>query len=711
LIETLESLDASLNMVPILSHFVAVLRESLALFRIKNAVFLRSAAAMFLLAATVASAAPTVSVSENDFSYTLKNGIVTAVVSKRSGDLISLNYRNLELLAGGSGHPYGYWSHSPNRAMRLTNGITIDPESNGGARAEVSVKGFYTGESPRRSTPGANSSTACDIEIRYALGRGESGLYTYSIFTHQTNYPATGIGEARFGVKLNPEICDYLTIDSKRRKLMPKPEDWDQGTELNFKEARRLNTGIYKGQVSHKYDLSAIQFDIPAYGWSSTRDKISLWFVNPSIEYLSGGATKVELTGHLDNNEGAVPTLLNYWRGSHYGGSICAIGESERWSKVIGPFLIYCNAGADPEVMWKDALRKAVSETKAWPYDWVEGVDYPHERERGTVRGQIVLDDPFAPNLQFSNMLVGLAAPDYAMPPFNRRPSTDDAETNQFRVPPSAGLMATNESGESNQNFGRFARRGRGGFGGPRTVDWQNDAKFYQFWTRADERGRFTIGDIRPGNYTLHVIADGVLGEGAWSNITVTTGARMDLGKLNWRPERFGKPLWEIGIPNRSAEEFRHGDHYWQWGLYNQYTNDFPQDVQFVIGRSNYHTDWNYAQVPRSPDTGTTWTIAFNLTNAPAGKATLRIGIAGVSLRGGVEVSVNDEPVGNTGFMADTATIRRDGIRGYWLERNVAFGANLLKRGSNTLKLSIPPGHSTSGILYDYLRLELAESK
>lgn len=662
---------ASLKLVSIPAHLVVRPHQTVVPLNRFRIAFGRVIAGLFLAATLLANGAPArVTVNESESNYTLDNGVITAVVNKCSGDLISLRYQNLELLTGGSGHPYGYWSHSPNRAMRLTNAITIHPESNRGARAEVSIKGFYTGNRGPRSTPGANSSTACDIEIRYALGRGESGLYTYSIFTHQTNYPATGIGEARFGVKLNPEIFDYLTIDAKRRKLMPKPEDWDQGTELNFKEARRLNTGIYKGQVSHKYDLSAIQFNIPAYGWSSTREKISLWFVNPSIEYLSGGATKVELTGHLDNNEGAVPTLLNYWRGSHYGGSSCTIAEGERWSKVIGPFLIYCNAGKNPEAMWRDALGKAAKETKAWPYDWVEGVDYPHEAERGTVRGQIVLDDPIAPQSQFSNMLVGLAAPDYTLPAFNRR--------------------------------GRF---------GPRTVDWQNDAKFYQFWTRADERGRFTIPDVRPGNYTLHVIADGVLGEGTWSNITVNTGAQMNLGKLKWRPEHFGKPLWEIGIPNRSAEEFRHGDHYWQWGLYNEYTNDFPHDVHFVIGKSNYRTDWNYAQVPRSPDTGTTWTIAFDLTNAPAGKATLRIGIAGVSLRSGVEVSVNDDAVGDTGFLADTATIRRDGIRGYWSERNVSFDASVLKQGSNTLKLSIPPGHSTSGILYDYLRLELDESQ
>ncbi len=316
--------------------------------------------------------------TEDANTYTMANEVVTARVNKHSADLVSLRYQGLELLGNTSGHPYGYWSHSPAR-LRETNWVTIDPARNGGARAEVSIKGYYT----NRSSGFGFGSTAADIEIRYTLGRDDPGVYTYSIFTHPTNYPGTGVGEARFGVKLNAEVFDYLSIDSRRQRLMPTPADWDNGTELNMKEARRLTTGAYKGQVEHKYDYSAIQFDIPAYGWSSTRRQVGLWFVNPSMEYLSGGATKVELTGHLDDNDGAAPTLLNYWRGSHYGGSVCAVGAGEEWSKVIGPFLIYCNSGASPEAMWKDALKRAKAEAAAWPYPWVGGVDYPGRRNGG----------------------------------------------------------------------------------------------------------------------------------------------------------------------------------------------------------------------------------------------------------------------------------------------------------------------------------------
>src|SRR4051812_34396834 len=61
------------------------------------------------------AAAAAVTLSEDDASFTLANAAVTARISKQSGDLISLKYKGLELLEGGSGHPFGYCSHSPSK--------------------------------------------------------------------------------------------------------------------------------------------------------------------------------------------------------------------------------------------------------------------------------------------------------------------------------------------------------------------------------------------------------------------------------------------------------------------------------------------------------------------------------------------------------------------------------------------------------------------
>ena len=628
---------------------------------------------------------PSVAISEDESSFTLMNGTVSARVSKRSGDLTSLKYKSLELLDNSSARPSGYWSHDATRGERTTR-ITIDPKANSGERGEVSVLGV-SGGNPMGSGPGG--SVIADIEIRFSLGRDDSGIYTYSIFTHPTNYPATSVGEARFCAKLNDDIFDWMTVDANRNMKMITTYDWNHGTPMNMKEARRMNSGLYQGQVEHKYDYSANQFDVRAWGWSSTKRNVGLWYVNPSVEYLSGGPTKVELSAHRDatfntNNltAPAPPTLLNYWRGSHYGGSMCSVAQTDAWTKVIGPFLIYCNSGRTPDAMWKDALAQAEKETKAWPYGWVSGVDYPHKNERATVSGQLVLNDPQAPKIKMANLRVGLSAPDYT-------PAR--------------------------------ANRGDGGFGGfgPRTVDWQNDAKYYQFWVRGDAQGNFSIPNVRPGTYTLHAIADGVLGEFALTNVTAAADQTLQLGKLNWQPVRFGKQIWDIGVPNRTGLEFFKGDDYSHWGWYLEYPKLFPNDVNYVIGKSDFRKDWFFEQLPHNEDpdntTGrgagrsTTWSIAFKLSDAPQGRATLRLAICGVGTRS-LTATINDQSIGNVTGLTYNATINRDGIGGYWSQRELAFDASLMKAGDNVMKLTIPGGGLTSGVIYDYLRLELDAS-
>jgi rhamnogalacturonan endolyase len=617
-----------------------------------------------------------VTLTDTGRALKLTNGYCTAVISKRNGDLTSLVYKDIETLGFDSGHPAGYWEQQPAGA---TSSITIDPATNDGQRAEVSIKGTAAG-----GVGGGTNNVR--LEIRYTMDRSTSGIYTYAIFSHDDVSRPASIGESRYGAKLS-NVFDWISIDEKRNKQMPTGADWDAGTPLNAKEIRRLNTGIYKGEVEHKYDYSAYQFKIPAFGWSSTTKHIGFYLINPTIEFLSGGATKYELTGHLDNNPGGAPTILDYWRGTHYGGSNCRVAAEEEWSKVVGPILVYLNSKENPNEMFQDALAQAKKEADAWPYDWVQGVDYPHKAERATVSGQLVLHDPGAASTKLPNLLVGLAFPDQPAP---------------AAPPPAPG------GGGRGFGFGRF--------GG---TDWQNDAKHYQFWVQGNEDGQFTIPNVRPGTYQLHAIADGVLGEFSKQPITVKEGDKLDLGTLEWCPVRYGQQLWEVGIPNRQGSEFFKGDDYFHWGWYVQYPKLFPKDVNFEIGKSDFHKDWFFEQVPRDTSADNTtgrglgdatpWSITWNQSGQPHGMCTLRVAICGSGTRS-IDVSVNGKTAGTITPPMYNATINRDGIGGYWSERKLSFDAALLHDGQNTLTLTIPSGQLTSGVIYDYLRLELDAS-
>lgn len=136
-----------------------------------------------------------------------------------------------------------------------------------------------------------------------------------------------------------------------------------------------------------------------------------------------------------------------------------------------------------------------------------------------------------------------------------------------------------------------------------------------------------------------------------------------------------------------------------------------------VVGKSDYRKDWFIEQVPhvenddstgRGRGCSTTWTISFHMPEAPSGRATLRLGHCGVAARS-IEVTVNDQAAGTVDGLVYNATINRDGIQGSWVEKNVSFDASLIKAGDNTPKLIIPAGGLTSGVIYDYLRLEIAQ--
>jgi rhamnogalacturonan endolyase len=628
-----------------------------------------------LLAAWVGAAeekAAPVTLADDGETVTLKNGIVAARIEKKSAQVVSLIFREQELVSRGK----GYWScvGSGARGERVEGfgakrrfAVRTNPKENGGERAEIACAFLYAPDA---------ATIPFDVEIRYALGRGESGLYTYALWEHKAGWPAFELGEARLAVKLNPRLFDFLTIDAKRRRAMASGEDWDRGEPLNVKEARRLTTGVRKGEVEHKYDYSAILPQTPAWGWTSTQQRVGVWMINASYEYCNGGPTKVELTGHLDGNKGGQPTLLNMWQGSHYGGRAIVLRENDAWKKVVGPFLLYCNGGGTHEELWQEALARAALERKAWPYAWVKDAEYPLAAERACVTGRVVVKDAGASTAgqassgtkAAARMWVGLAAAAYAV---------------------------------------------EGPDGKSVALDWQTEGKHYQFWTEAGADGTFTIPNVRAGTYTLYAFADGVLGEYSRADVSVKGGEKVDLGTLTWTPVRYGKTVWEIGVPDRSAAEFRHGDEYWQWGLYLRYPKEFPDDVKYTVGTSDWRRDWNYCQPPRIGEDGktcdTTWSIVFEMKDAPAGKATLRMAISGCRGRGRVWVIVNGKDVGETGSLPENGVMHRDGIHGYWFEKAFPFDAGLLKAGRNEIKLRSRGDDWTKGVLYDYLRLELGE--
>jgi rhamnogalacturonan endolyase len=253
-----------------------------------------------------------------------------------------------------------------------------------------------------------------------------------------------------------------------------------------------------------------------------------------------------------------------------------------------------------------------------------------------------------------------------------------------------------------------------------------------------------------------------VLGDFAQADVHVEAGKTVDLGKLEWKPARYGRQMWEIGYPDRTGDKFFKGDgaNNWLWGWNLRYALLFPNDITYTVGKSDYHKDWFFEEVPHAtnlsfvnPDakdpanqpfgwvkaesleqypqtnqTGpwaiygkgktTVWTVKFNVPKPVHGEAYLRVALAGVNgLREGLAVGLNGQSIGAIGDGHDpdnaplitTNSIRYNADKGLNQQRTLKFDATLLKPGENEMTFTVPGGDLQSGVVWDYLRLELNE--
>ncbi|XP_057794198.1 uncharacterized protein LOC131010609 isoform X2 [Salvia miltiorrhiza] len=524
-----------------------------------------------------------------------------------------------------------------------------------------------------------------NIDKRFVLLRGCSGFYTYAIYEHvgSAEWPAFSLGETRIAFKLRKEKFHYMAIADNRRRFMPLPEDRlpGRGQPLAYPEAVLLINPVepeLKGEVDDKYQYSCDNKDLKVHGWISMNPPVGFWQITPSDEFRSGGPLKQNLTSHVG------PTMLAVFISGHYAGDDLnpKFGQGEPWKKVFGPVFLYVNSvmdGQDPLTLWDDAKRQMSVEVQSWPYSFPASEDFQKADQRGSVTGKLFVSDRYV--------------------------SSDNIPANGAYV----GLAPPGDAGS-----------------------WQRECKDYQFWTRADEMGYFSINNIRTGNYNLYAWVPGFISD--YKNeapITITPGGQIDLGEIVYQPPRDGPTLWEIGIPDRTAAEFyapdpdpkyvnrlfiNHPDRFRQYGLWDRYSELYPnEDLVYTVGKSDYTKDWLFAQVNRKkPDNtyqGTTWQIRFVLDTVIAnGTYKLRVAIASASLAE-LQVRVNNpkanRPLFSSGLIGRDNSIARHGIHGLYWVYNVDIQGGALVQGENTLFFTQPRNQSPfQGLMYDYIRLE-----
>ncbi|TYG40422.1 hypothetical protein ES288_D12G091400v1 [Gossypium darwinii] len=606
----------------------------------------------------------------------IDNGLVEVTIENPSGHLSGIKYKGMlnVLETRNNNNNKGYWDIVwDNEAYDklATQHVKIITETD--ELVELSFTKMWD------ITKDHGSSVPLNVDKRYIVRRGVPGLYMYGILERQEDFPDAHMYQIRIAFKLNEDKFHFMAVSDTKQRIMPSQEDRDESRcqVLAFKEAVLLTNPTnpqLKGEVDDKYQYSSENKDNKVHGWISDDDAVGFWVITPSNEFRTGGPHKQDLTSHVG------PTALSMFVSTHYTGTEMDVlyKKGETWKKVLGPVCMYLNSASWDEArhyrkaLWNDANRQLREEIQSWPYNFTASEDFPHAQQRGEVNGQLLVRDQSLDKqlMQAKSAFVGLAAPAYA-------------------------------------------------------GSWQTEGKGYQFWTQTDNTGRFTIKNVRPGEYNFYAWVYGFIGN-----------YKLNL-KITIQPDQLGYPYirsskkWPYIVGNRdSPAEFfipepnptfvnsilnHDADKFRQYGLWDRYSDIYRDgDLVFTVGVSNYSKDWFFAHVPRrigNETRATTWQIKYELQEVnKAGNYTLQLALAAASYAE-VQVRINNPDANLPHFTTERIgydnAVPRHGIHGLYRLYSINVPGNGFQRGNNTIFLTQTRCHdSFEAVMYDYIRFE-----
>jgi rhamnogalacturonan endolyase len=628
---------------------------------------------------TVTQSSSTITASNTCTSFTMSTSGGSA------GQMTSLQYRGHELLGNGG---YGYTD--------IVDSFSSDwgPSSGGSGAITTSVNRPASGEfADIGVTHNGNldATYPMTVSVHKVLRSGDCGYHEYFIYSFAGTTAKTSdtIGQLRTVLRADPNIFNYHSSELYWKRIMPLPADIDANSGSGDLQDATFNLTFYPSDPAYsppewwyytKYDYSSYEKSHLVHGIYG--NGYGIWCIHTQLSKESwvGGPTKQSLMVHTT---ATTPLILNEFFNGHYAQSSISLTVTPGWSKTVGPWFFHINTSpnaaattsdADYQAMWQDAAQYADPALYQAFYDELSIPGYTASSGRATVSGQIQI--PGLTSMAGATVMLG-------------------------------------------DNSTQFDQSHVG----------------YQYWAPANPDGTYSLTGVRPGTYRLSAYKPGVFDDFHLDNIAVSAPSTA-VASQTWNPPinqastgAGSTVVMQLGIPDRTAMEFRDGDNYKHYGVFNDEGLDFPSGVVFVFGNVSglsptserngwYFTHWNSYTHNWDPSLGSSPYIVnarpvslpdpqikFNLAHAPAtsAKGYVTVAVASAQAATTVTLTLNGHTATGSAPTASSSA-ERSGAGGIYNSVSIPFPAADFVAGTNTLSIH----SSQTPIQYDAIRVEIS---
>ncbi|HEX4054755.1 MAG TPA: polysaccharide lyase family protein [Tepidisphaeraceae bacterium] len=574
--------------------------------------------------------------------------------------------------------------------------------------------------------------------FHYVLFANDPTIQVYETLSHSATDPATSVGQGQFLFRANPSLFpDLYQVNTGPNNLSAQTTSPVPSTNPNFSSVTNEYTGsgttkdYYRTVQNVTYDLTGsgipgdngtnffTKYDYSVYNQFYQAETMygsqyAVSAIIPSMETLTGGPTKQELAW-------TDPDILNLeFLSDHYG--------------IDGS-----GSGAYPGYAYYPT--QGVASTRlfgAYAFQISSTTD-----ETAAQINQDAINS--IPTIEAEDSTdAELIASGYVPMNTNQRGSL------QLTAGNSAGW-----SSDTNNNTVVLSEPG---------VNMQESTQGDQYWGQISQNGTATISNVVPGTYRMTLYELGQWGETRIDGVQVQGGQVTVPQNVKFTPENFSSyaPIWTIGTPNRSSNEFMNGHtasgadqrqyfgayDFWaeeaalgtpgyvsynatatvingvaqaatnnpnawianQWytfdpGLYDSgndtddnYNNTAPAYVTAGGGPANYH--------------GAPWQVHFTTTSAQDAQGqyvVLSVGLVSQGASLVVALNGHSETWSYNNFSPDDPMIR-SGDAGFYQWAAFQFPTSDLSAVGTDNEFTFSVSAHTDGVMYDALRMEITNT-